>query len=72
MRTPRVSYFSLLPFFDQPQALSDIRPPQVTVLDSSSTMAIPIWNRKRDLIYLIFFLTHIPIMFCKINSLLMA
>ena len=28
-------------------------------------MALPIWKRKHDLIYLIFFLTHIPIMFCK-------
>ncbi|KAG9965108.1 hypothetical protein KCU61_g1985, partial [Aureobasidium melanogenum] len=64
MRIPRISYFSLPPFFDQPQALLDTHPPQVTVLDSSSTMAISIWNRKRDLIYLIFFLTHIPIMFC--------
>ncbi|KER00323.1 hypothetical protein AUEXF2481DRAFT_270 [Aureobasidium subglaciale EXF-2481] len=27
-------------------------------------MALSIWKRKRDLIYLIFFLTHIPIMFC--------
>ncbi|THY58680.1 hypothetical protein D6C99_02147 [Aureobasidium pullulans] len=27
-------------------------------------MAVPIWQRKRDLVYLIFFLTHIPIMFC--------
>ncbi|CAD0094843.1 unnamed protein product, partial [Aureobasidium vineae] len=26
-------------------------------------MALPIWKRKHDLIYLIFFLTHIPIMF---------
>jgi hypothetical protein len=29
------------------------------------TMALSIWKRKHDLIYLIFFLTHIPIMFCK-------
>ena len=28
-------------------------------------MTLPIWKRKHDLIYLIFFLTHIPIMFCK-------
>ena len=31
-------------------------------------MATSIWNRKCDLIYLTFFLVHIPVMFCKINS----
>lgn len=26
-------------------------------------MATPIWNRKRDLVYLVFFAIHIPVMF---------
>lgn len=30
---------------------------------------MPILNRKRDLVYFIFFLIHIPVIFCKSSHL---
>jgi hypothetical protein len=26
---------------------------------------VSIWSRKRDLVYLVFFLVHLPVMLCK-------
>lgn len=59
---------SLLPVF-QWQVSFDFAFIKRKVPVKTITMALPIWKRKHDLIYLIFFLTHIPIMFCKIVSL---
>lgn len=42
-----------------------LTPPQQS-FRTTAKMAKSIFNRKRDLVYLTFFIIHIPIMFCKL------